>query len=282
MLLKNLALGSIFTLTNHVNGQSQDYNYDYYNGGYEFPFGPALRGLADTHGTKHLLQMIRSEICKTYHSDKSLRKCPAKATHIEAALRNYGCNCWPENFDDVPAKKNGVTESWHMGKNGKPINDLDAACTKLRDSFTCITYDYMDGLLDDPNPISQHMQDGCNRFTIFDFYFDDDSNIICGKEDDIEYANDLPANRCKKASCEIQRQFAIEAAILLGASPSNFPSTNAADYNINRDSVRCPKADSAGSVSASQCCGDFPNRLPFNPMFKECCGSEAKDVGDCS
>jgi len=274
MKLKSLALSSLAAFKTTI--ADEDY--------YDDPF-PGLRGLADTHGNKPLLQMLRAEICKLYHSDKSLRKCPAKTTHIEAALRNYGCNCWPSNFDGAPAKASSLNPSWHMGKNGRPVSDLDAACMKMRDQLTCLALDRQDGLYVDPVSGSAHLQKLCGRFTTFEFHQDGSGNIICGPASNPEYGANVSEDMCKLASCSIQREFSIEAAVLLGASPSSFPASNANEYGIFMDDNRCAKSgDGSGNV-VTECCGDYPSRLPFNSLFKVCCGDggneEAKYVGEC-
>lgn len=243
---------------------------------------PGGRGVRDSNGADALLYMVRAMYCQSEYPDRSLSKCPGKIHEFRAALRNYGCNCFPENFDGPPSF-NGRDNSWHMGKNGKPINEVDAACTRLRDAYTCITIDVENNLLQDQDSDSVHLQDKCGRHTAYDYYIDDDKNVICGSTNDPEYASNQPEDQCAKHVCNMERQFASEVWAIID-DPENFVVENAADYGISEDESVCVNMNNGRSVS--ECCGAYPNRQPYIPFLKTCCqvgdGFEAVYHGECA
>lgn len=224
---------------------------------------------ADRNGVNNLITMVRTNICRVFHPTKSLRKCPARLDEVETALRNYGCNCLPANFDDESHISGGTGDSWHMGKNGRPISDVDAACTRLRDAYTCLVIDTDDGVLTHPDSASPDNQDYCGRFTGYEMHLDGNDEVVCGPETDPEYAAGNAEDVCRKAACEVERQFASEVFSLIGADPEAFATNNAADYNIHTDATKCVNTNNGHGVS--ECCGDFPLRYPFIPFIKTCC-----------
>lgn len=245
--------------------------------------GDDCRGGADLNGVNNVVNMVRTMICRVFHPTKSLRKCGARDQEVEDALRNYGCNCLPSNFDDEPTTDGGLHDSWHMGKNGRPISEVDAACTRLRDAYTCIVIDTDDSVMTHPDAASPDNQDYCGRFTTYEYHIDNDKEVICGPESDPEYASGATEDVCRKAACDLERQFAAEVFNLIGADPDVFAANNAASYNIHSDPTLCINTNNGHGVS--ECCGDFPLRYPFIPFIKTCCEVGGQSIpipiGEC-
>lgn len=250
---------SLFVAGAYSIPQSNDFN------------SAAFRAANNNNGILNLVTMVRTNICRVFYPTKSLRKCPAKIPETEDALRNYGCNCLPANMDDDPIISTSGHQSYHMGKNGRPISDLDSACTRLRDSYTCIVIDTDDGLLSNPDSASPDNQDYCGRFTEYEMHIDANKEIICGPESDPEYASGAAEDICRLRVCEIERQFAAEAFTLLGDDPSDFQAANTANYGIHSDASQCVNTNNGHGVS--ECCGDYPLRSPYIPFIKTCCNN---------
>lgn len=235
------------------------------------------------NGAEAVINMVRTNICRVFHPTRKINKCPVRNSHVKDMLRNYGCNCFPENFDDLKQTADG-NKSWNMGRNGKPIDEVDAACGRLRDAYTCITFDVENALYPDPDPGSPDEQDKCGRFTIYEYHIDDDKNVICGPADDPEYANADPSEQCRKIVCDIERQFADEVFSHIGADVRAYETANSAKYDVFSDSNICISGNNGNAVS--ECCGAYPNRHPFIPFIKTCCDMgngvfEPKYFGDC-
>jgi len=234
-------------------------------------------------GVRDVLVMVRTNMCKVYQPTKTLKKCNIKTFKVEAALRNYACNCLPENFDSFPIKTNQVDLSWHMGKNGKPIDDIDAACTRLRDAYTCIVMDAVDEILDHPNPSTGELRDQCGRYTEFEYFIDTNKEIVCGPTNNPEFVNHLEDDeKCLKAVCEIERQFANEVFYLIGDDPLQFQADNLAlgNYEIYDDATECRSQHNG--YGANACCGDYPLRFPYVEFIKTCCNDGiAVLLGQC-
>lgn len=234
---------------------------------------------ADDNGVDQLFDMVRIMICQKYQNDVTLNQCTITDEQISNVLRNYGCNCLPESHDDVPIKA-GLLDSWHMGKNGRPLDFLDEACTRLRDGYTCLVYDVIDDLYDDFNANSAHNQDKCGRSIKYTFHTDEDKNIICGNTNNPEYAQGKAFQECSRVACFMERQFATEVFDIIGSDPDQYILDNAAMYNVFGDNNICVKHRSNGRQS--ECCGDFPLRQPFHPLVKTCCNDGiARPNGDC-
>ena len=71
------------------------------------------------------------------------------------SLRNYGCNCWPDNYDSTwnsgRARQFGIS-MWTPGDNGKPVNssvygvdEVDAECHRTYQRLQCLTLDHANG-----------------------------------------------------------------------------------------------------------------------------------------
>lgn len=236
---------------------------------------------ADDHGTDKLFNMVRALLCQKHNLEvTALNECPITKSDVEIAMRNYGCNCLPENYDDVP-HTTGRLESWHMGKNGKPISEMDAACTRMRDSYTCLHIDGLNDVYQHPDEDSENPQNHCGRFTKFSFHVNSTMHIICGGQGDPEYAQQKVKQICMQKSCFIQRQFAQEVSEIIGADPVQFFNDNQSYYNVFGDDNVCVKHRTNGRQA--ECCGiDYPAKFPFNPLNHECCNDgTAQLTGQC-
>lgn len=238
---------------------------------------------AGANGAEAVINMVRTNICRVFHPTRKINKCPVRNSHVDAMIRNYGCNCFPENFDDLPQTVGGK-KSWNMGRNGKPIDPIDAACGKLRDAYTCVTFDVENAIYPDPDPSSPDEQDKCGRQTIYDYHIDNDKNVICGPVEDPEYANSDPSEECRKVVCNIERQFADEVFSHIGGDVVAYQDDNPGKYDVFSDSSICVSGNNGNAVS--ECCGTYPSRVPFIPFIRTCCDMgngvfEAKYVGDC-
>ena len=250
----------------------------------------AAAARSDSKGTENLTNMVRTNICRQFYSQNNLLTCPITNDQIESLLRNFSCNCFPENFDSEPLTSSTSQKSWHMGKNGRPLNELDQACMRLRDAYTCITFDYENSLFQDPIPNSSNNKELCGRYTAYEFHINSvTKEIVCGPSNDVEYIsitnNNAIENSCKLAACQIERKFADEVTTLIGSDPDDFVSQHASEYDVYSDSDICVTRNN-NQVAVSECCGSFPNRLPFVPFVKVCCDVgngifQALGIGEC-
>lgn len=240
---------------------------------------------ADNEGIDFVANMVRTNICRHFFPTRRIGKCPVLNKHVRSMLRNYACNCFPENYDAEPQTTNSKAKpSWHMGANGKPVDEIDAACRRLRDRYTCITFDVENEVLAHPDPSSPDNQDYCGRLTTYEYHIDADKEIICGPETNPEYAANNPEDECRKAVCNIERQFADEVFTHIGDNAQQYEIDNADMYSLFNDNSQCVSGNNGHAVS--ECCGSYPLRVPFIPFIKTCCDMgngifEPQFVGDC-
>lgn len=235
--------------------------------------------------TKHMLAVL---ICAEHFADITFAACKINAVKMRNALRNYGCNCYPENMDNLPVQFN-AGPSWHLGFNGLPINELDAACTLLGHRYNCIVLDHDNGFHIDPQPDkNDELKDDCGLFTRFPYFTDDTRNIRCGFEDNPDYVNGVePEEECYKHVCEIEKAFVYSIYHVFGNDPVAFKNDNVADYNIYDDKSRCHHNAAAvaaprGLPSPDKCCGVYPFRTSFLSTVRECCDDgEVRTLGSC-
>lgn len=181
--------------------------------------------------------------------------------HDEATLskmiRNYGCHCFP----DYTRRTSG---------QGKPQNDVDAACHVLNRCKKCIE---MEGL-------SANCENGDPDQGKYDY------SVAGGVVD----CNPRGRNSdCKIAQCACDKAFAEQlASVWLDADFdlhlwTTIKNTNAmanAGTPVFDYDATCTKI-SGGAADA--CCGsDYPNKQPYDSATRECCvDGSLKLFGSC-
>merc|ERR1712110_442032 len=203
--------------------------------------------------------------------------------NIYRALRNYGCNCFPEEADRVnhyislglPAKQTNNDVEWHHGFYGPSVDELDQLCALTYRRFNCL-----EKAVGDTIPTSAHQGFDCFRGTTHAYHVDSNNEVICGGSWNPNYANDAASWQCEKVVCGIELAFANEAWRAFdpdqgGVHHSEFATVNSENYNMNAKGM-CNRS-SAGTVD-QQCCGEFPTRLSYNSNVL-CC--EDNEVRQC-
>lgn len=212
------------------------------------------------------------------------------SVNLRKALRNYGCNCFPEPNDrynhyaehaaslGLPGYATNFNVEWHHGFNGHPIDKLDQLCALTFRRFNCLEMAVGDTL-----PLTANKGFDCFRGTTHSWSVTDDEEVICGGSWNPNYENNADKYRCEKAVCSIELEFANEAWKFFdpsqgGIHHSEFASVNEANYNLNEQGL-CQRGSgqSVGDVD-QQCCGEFPHRLSYNANVL-CC--EDGEVRQC-
>lgn len=185
-------------------------------------------------------------------------------------LRDYGCNCFPE---DENAEWDGIA-IYQFESHGEPVDELDSACKEAYKRYRCFTHDVDNGLLSDATSCMPGME--------FEFHMSS-NEIICGPPEDPEYALNSDLNGCKLAACEIERAFSYRVFNIVGneLNPSGkklrFREQNAHNFGTHGRG-EC-KAQTGGDKDS--CCGEFPNRKPFNSDMASCCDGDIVTFGSC-
>jgi len=153
--------------------------------------GAIEQALKNTDGTeasarrfREVKGMLRALLCFDYlEANPSATSCPHKEASYYRALRDYGCNCYPEGDDTVSSSDPNLV-LWNMGNNGAPVDEVDAVCRNVWGKYHCYNYD------------------GCEMGVDYTYHLDGFGNIICGPDSDPEYASDPDGFRscCKKIS----------------------------------------------------------------------------------
>lgn len=207
--------------------------------------GPQARRFREVKG------MLRSLICFDYfEANPTATSCPHKESSYFRALRDYGCNCYPEGDDTVSSFDSSIT-LWNMGNNGVPVDDVDAVCRNVWGKYHCYNYD------------------GCKMGIDYTYHLSADGVITCGPSTDVDYASDPDSFMCELAACKIEKFLADELYPILG-DPGTFRSDNSVNYNAWKSSVTCQKQPGMHVVK-KECCGDYPKRVPFDADEFECC-----------
>lgn len=220
---------------------------------------------------KEVRAMLQDIVCHRYEQANGGSTCPYSARHFLNALRNYGCNCYPDN-QDQPRPSNSAVNEWHMGSNGLPIDDLDQACLQLHESYRCVEMDRANNLFQD------RTRDGCYKGTAYKYHTAADGSIVCGPTKNPNYAKNPDTYACQKAICTLERNFAYQVADIL-SDPLQFRDDHSSNYN-DRDNI-CSKRTGFGGARDS-CCGDYPNRNLYQSSTQECCaGGQSAQIGQC-
>ena len=76
---------------------------------------------------EYMRQMLVAMACYDYSVLNPGSKCWLKEVDFRRALRDYGCNCYPSNYDSFYGRDPTVV-LWQLGLNGKGVDVVDAAC----------------------------------------------------------------------------------------------------------------------------------------------------------
>ena len=206
---------------------------------------------------------------KIFHLPASIDPdCHVEVGQYSFALRNYGCNCYPSNYDQQ-AKFSNKTEL-HFGANGKPFleDDLDQACSEAFKNYRCFSMDSQHG------DFGKVQHDVCRPGMQFEFHVNKNREIICGPADNPNYENGLKTNNheCKLRTCQIERRFSWSVLGIVGTDPMAFQSQHVDKYHA-WDENMCVKGTNRGLMSYDKdaCCGKYPDRRAYATSFSMCC-----------
>jgi len=202
----------------------------------------------------HVRHMLVSIACYEY-AKSSDKNCPYNQMRYFKALRNYGCNCFPENFDSINLFTGSVL--WVLGQNGHGVDDVDLACQNGYHRYHC------------------YEMDGCFKGTAYNYFLDENGGIQCGTQNDKDYASNPELFKCQLASCQIERTLAETLYPLIGW-PKTFEKINAGNYRGWENEQLCVTKEhldreAGGPNRKTQCCGGYPRRRSYNPDKYNCC-----------
>lgn len=203
----------------------------------------SMRRFRETKG------MLRSLICHDW-AQSNTGACPHNEKHYFRALRNYGCNCYPESDDSV-STFDSTTVLWNVGNNGVPLDDVDAVCRNVWGKYHCYAYD------------------GCHLGIDYEYHITVNGSLVCGPIGDPHYASDPDGFMCENAACQIEKYFAEEMFPIMG-DPVEFKDGNAGNYDAWQDATACQHNRGMHLVK-KDCCGSYPKRVPFDGDDMECC-----------
>jgi len=178
---------------------------------------------------------------------------------LKRAIKNYGCNC----FTGGSAVQNdfgGVVEL--PGIQGKPVDEVDAVCLNLAKRFQCFNLDKKNG----------DIEASCEYNTNYPYHIDVDGNIVCGRKRDPGFIKS--GDTCKRALCEMEKEFALSIVPLLNGDPIAFHSDNKRNYDI-WSSDQCVRGYEGKQKST--CCGSHSpaGRVSYDPNMS-CCTDDGQ------
>lgn len=205
----------------------------------------------------HLVKMVHDQISRAGSSWDSKT--------VSKRIQNYACHCFPGN--------NRVA-----GGAGPAQDGIDSLCKKLARCHKCISADY--GI----SAITAEWDAAIGKSTMkrrlagwdedigkYRWSADANGDLTCAANDD-QYKKDL---------CECDAAF----ATALGQQWNDADWNNAmwgnrknSDYTLDYDNT-CVGAQGA---QQTECCGFYPERMPFSVATQECCedGTTAS-IGSC-
>jgi len=203
-------------------------------------------------------------------------ECDTKPLYYYNLLRNYGCNCYPENFD----KENEFTGEvqYNFGGNGQPVDALDQACLKAYHNFRCFKHDLVENNFKQYNMAFGPFEE-CHFGVPFEFHQGRNGGIICGPESNPGYRFNRSEHICKLYACSIERAFAEEVFEIVGNRPGDYGRLHPENYNKGIDGT-CEKRNDP-STDRNMCCGQYPTRYPYDPNRKVCCMGQLQSIGTC-
>lgn len=205
-----------------------------------------------------------------------VNNCHLKPLYYYRALRNYGCNCYPGNYD----KKNIITDEmmWNFGGNGQPVDELDNACLKAFSNYRCFRYDLMENNFKKFNVVYGPYEK-CHFGVPFEYHMGKNGGIICGPDSNPGYRYNRAENACKLYACNIERDFANNAFAILQNAPGDYARANIQNFNLGIEG-KCVKKNNV-NTSRDMCCGNYPNRFPYDSNKEDCCAGKVTSIGAC-
>lgn len=200
----------------------------------------------------------------------------AEVTRLENLYTNYGCYCW---IDGVDAGVIG---------GGKTKDMSDYHCKELYRCYKCVNIDYNKNYTDVSYNVDLSVDENGARSIDCKVNSKQDAENIC--ECDKRFAEDIaavtngcaagePADERHGAYCMDENMRTITGVRQDNGNKGTFDSRNT-----------CEKA--MPDHQKENCCGIYPNRLPYDSNFAECCqiSSPIEDVfkfkkvprGECS
>jgi len=182
----------------------------------------------------HIFRMLDSQL-----GSGADRKTSYSYKDVTKMLQNYGCHCFPQN-------------SRAAGGAGAAVDDYDQLCLNLARCHKCIEQDHFVSLSADWDA-----DIGKYRFDILG-----DGSIDCESGNLDQHKQDL---------CKCDAQFAIAMGAIWDDatySHANWGGKNNDAYTLDYDNV-C--VASGAGLTADACCGDYPNRTPYDSNNKDCC-----------
>lgn len=182
-----------------------------------------------------------------------------------SALNNYGCWCYFE------------VDNYHRGK-GKHIDSYDALCKKYNQGMECISLDLGGS--------------GCEPWVQAYTAIPNLSLSALGLAVvDIEQAciDENPGDQCAQTVCHVESKFIHDITVLVSTGTSTdinlFHEVNGVEQ-FNPDAEVSPGVNACdvveGPPSEKSCCGDYPNRIPYRVISKECCADGSSQIiGQC-
>lgn len=232
------------------------------------------------NGTDHIFrsfgnvrEMLVSLACHAYFqaNPKKLAKgkaCPQKARHFYNALRNYGCNCYPSNWDSIHLPTGFIL--WQIGLNGLALDKTDECCKNAFHRYRCFQLD------------------GCHVGDSYTYHMNA-GEIVCGPTNDPNYSSDPKRHHCALNGCLIEKVLAEGLYDQIGNAPVSFQNANRANYNAWQRNGVCLTAQRpvkpAAAVARGQettCCGTYPRRRAYDSGQFECCDDKKiRPIGFC-
>lgn len=226
---------------------------------------------SDLRSFGQVRQMLVSLACHRYfqaNPNKKGKKCPQKSGHFFRALRNYGCNCYPSNWDSIHLPTGNIL--WQIGLNGLALDKADECCKNAYHRYRCFQLD------------------GCHVGDSYQYHMVN-GEIICGPANNPNYASNPEGNFCALSGCEIEKVLAEGLYAQIGNSPVTYKNKNAGKYNAWQRNGMCLTAQRATKPAAAvargqetTCCGTYPRRRAYDSGQFECCNDrKIRPIGFC-
>lgn len=168
-------------------------------------------------------------------------------------IHGYGCWC---NFDQQISKGYGL-----------PIDPWDEVCRSAQLCTRCIQFDQTNNDKDTCDLVNTSYKNNIS--------FNANTETI---ESDCEADNSGDSCAIGLCQCELQMYREMHVLTINSAIPANtvFKHENGFD---RLDENNCPRR--GNTFEASQCCGNYPTRYPFNDFLFQCCDDQVNSVGSC-
>lgn len=187
----------------------------------------------------------------------------------------YGCWC---NFDSAGE----LTES---GK-GKPVDQYDEQCKRLRDNYQCIMLDeeaVIDGEMCKPwlqeyASIAVQDADGIAQAC----------EVVAGKHGEVAETTGIDAfygnyngnsrqteyNKCVELACVVESHFVNKASEIIQPSDLSLVKTGhnpVFEHDNGFDTKSQCVVEQGTHDSERECCGSYPDSVPYKPSIRMCC-----------